>query len=173
MVEAWTSPTDRGKGQPDSEQSNTMCMVGLKSLLWAFATGKNYRYCQQLMRLKKAIEKNWLELMKKKGVTFWPWQRQTALIHNHSVIWKRKIERAWLDVLMHPPYSPDLAPSDFYLFRSELFRKHKANLKRTPRTLHGRFFNQKSQNFHRNGIITTHKMATSYRSKRHILILNK
>ena len=30
MVEAWTSPTDRGKAQPDSEQNVAMCMVGKK-----------------------------------------------------------------------------------------------------------------------------------------------
>ena len=30
MVEAWTSLIDRGKGQPDSEQSDAMYMVGLE-----------------------------------------------------------------------------------------------------------------------------------------------
>ena len=41
MVEAWTSPTDRGKARPDLEQSDAMCMVGLERNrpLWAFATG--------------------------------------------------------------------------------------------------------------------------------------
>ena len=41
MVEAWTSPTNRGKAVPDSEQSGAMCMVGLERNhpLRASATG--------------------------------------------------------------------------------------------------------------------------------------
>ena len=29
-----------------------------------------------------------------------------------------KIIKAWLGSVLHPPYSPVLAPSDYYLFRS-------------------------------------------------------
>ena len=31
---------------------------------------------------------------------------------------KEKLTKLGWEVLNHPPYSPDLAPSDFYLFRS-------------------------------------------------------
>ena len=48
-------------------------------------------YCQQLMMLKKAIEKNRPELENRKGVVFYR-DNATALIYSHIA----KIERAWL-----------------------------------------------------------------------------
>ncbi|KOX74647.1 Histone-lysine N-methyltransferase SETMAR [Melipona quadrifasciata] len=35
-----------------------------------------------------------------------------------SLITRQKLLELGWDVLSHPPYSPDLAPSDFHLFRS-------------------------------------------------------
>ena len=35
---------------------------------------------------------------------------------------RQNLEELGQKILPHPPYSPDLAPSDFYLFRS--FRNH-------------------------------------------------
>jgi hypothetical protein len=37
---------------------------------------------------------------------------QTA-VHTAETLWKLK-----LDMMAHPPYSPDLAPSDYHLFGS-------------------------------------------------------
>ena len=60
MVEAWTSPTDRGKVWSDSEQTDAMCMVGLERNHYErLPPGKTIDYdlyCQQLMRLKKGVE---------------------------------------------------------------------------------------------------------------------
>ena len=45
-------------------------------------------------------------------------QRDNAKPHT-SIITKEKIEELWgIEYLPHPAYSPDLAPSDYYLFRS-------------------------------------------------------
>ncbi|KOC67012.1 Histone-lysine N-methyltransferase SETMAR [Habropoda laboriosa] len=41
--------------------------------------------------------------------------------HTSLVTRQKLLELGW-DVLLHPPYSPDLAPSDFHLFRSILSR---------------------------------------------------
>jgi len=37
--------------------------------------------------------------------------------HVSSTTWQKLLQFGW-DVLPHPPYSPDIAPSDFNLFRS-------------------------------------------------------
>ena len=37
--------------------------------------------------------------------------------HTFLVTRQKLLELGW-DVLPHPPYSPDLAPSDYFLFRS-------------------------------------------------------
>ncbi|KAL0830701.1 hypothetical protein ABMA28_002835 [Loxostege sticticalis] len=50
-------------------------------------------YCEQLIRLKQEVERKRPELINRRGVFGW-------------------------EVFMHSPYSPDLAPSDFHLFRS-------------------------------------------------------
>ncbi|KAG5344031.1 SETMR methyltransferase, partial [Acromyrmex charruanus] len=35
-----------------------------------------------------------------------------------SLITRQKLRKLGWEVLMHPPYSPDIAPSDYHLFRS-------------------------------------------------------
>ena len=68
-------------------------------------------YCQQLQGLKNAIQE------KRTGM------RHVILLHDNARphvarATKRVIEELGWQVLPHPPYSPDLAPSDFHLFRS-------------------------------------------------------
>ena len=50
-------------------------------------------YCQQLMRLKKAVEKNQPELVNRKGVVFHHDNARLLLIYSQAA----KIERAWLE----------------------------------------------------------------------------
>ena len=71
-------------------------------------------YCAQLDNLKTALQTQRPELMNRKGVIFhhdnaWP---HTALMTQH------KLKELNWEVLRHPAYSPDLAPSDFHLFKS-------------------------------------------------------
>ncbi|KAJ0184203.1 hypothetical protein K1T71_000626 [Dendrolimus kikuchii] len=58
------------------------------------------------------------------------------------------------EVLMHPPYSPDLAPSDFHLFPS--LQNSLGSVKLTSRedcqNYLSQFFDQKPQKFYSNGI---------------------
>ncbi|GFU78082.1 histone-lysine N-methyltransferase SETMAR [Trichonephila clavipes] len=69
-------------------------------------------YCQTLKRLRRAIQ-NKCRGMLTNGVRLlhdnaWP---HTALVS------KALLKQFKREVLDHPPYSPDLAPSDFHLFR--------------------------------------------------------
>jgi len=63
------------------------------------------KYCSQLDKLKAAIEQKRLEIANRRRVS-----RQCAHV---SLITRQKLLELDWDVLLHPPYSPDLAPSDF------------------------------------------------------------
>ncbi|GFV86123.1 histone-lysine N-methyltransferase SETMAR [Trichonephila clavipes] len=68
-------------------------------------------YCQQ-DRLKLAIDQKWPELANRRGVVF----HQDNVRPHPSVVTRQKLWELGWAVLMHPPYSPDLTPSDFPLF---------------------------------------------------------
>lgn len=69
-------------------------------------------YSAQLQRLKKAINQN--RSNRHHGVLL---QHDNARPHTARLT-KIVLEELGWEVLPHPPYSPDLAPSDFHLFRS-------------------------------------------------------
>ncbi|GFY05974.1 histone-lysine N-methyltransferase SETMAR [Trichonephila clavipes] len=68
--------------------------------------------CQQLDRLKLAIDQKWPELANRIGAAF---HQDNARTHPSVVTRHNLWELGW-EVLMHPPYNPDLAPSDYHLF---------------------------------------------------------
>ena len=70
------------------------------------------RYC--LMKLDKEIKEKGPELATLKGVIFY---QDNARTHTFLVTCKQLLELDW-KVMPHPPYSPDLAPWDYHLFRS-------------------------------------------------------
>ena len=68
-------------------------------------------YCEQLQNLKVALQANR------------PERRKVRLLHDNakphtSKITRQKLAEFGWEVLPHPPYSPDLASSDYHLFRS-------------------------------------------------------
>ena len=75
----------------------------------------NVYYCQ-LMKLDKEIKKKRPELATCKGVIFHQDNARplTTYIFGH---YKKLLELSW-KVMPHPPYSPELAPSNCHLFRS-------------------------------------------------------
>ncbi|UYV76641.1 hypothetical protein LAZ67_14001557 [Cordylochernes scorpioides] len=73
------------------------------------------RYEQQLMRLSRALKiKRPLYAKRHDKVIY---QHDNARPHVAKVV-KETLEALQWDVLPHPPYSPDIAPSDYHMFRS-------------------------------------------------------
>ena len=70
-------------------------------------------YCRQLMKLDKEIKEKRTELSTRKGIIF---HQDNARPHKSLVTGKKLLELGW-EVMPHPPYCPDFAPSDYHLFR--------------------------------------------------------
>lgn len=101
-------------------------------------------YCEQLTRLKR-------KMRNRKGPVIL--LHDNARPHTARLTRRRLDEFGW-EVLDHPPYSPDLAPSDYHLFRSlEHFLRGKlfknVNEMRLSLT---QFFDSKDRAFYRRGI---------------------
>lgn len=107
------------------------------------------RYCDVLKKLKNAIRRKRPGLLRKKVFLLHdnarPHSARKTLDLLHQFDW---------DVFSHPPYSPDLAPSDFFLFPQlkahlggERFRNN-AELEAAVNT----FFSQNDANWYANGL---------------------
>ncbi|GAB0091230.1 hypothetical protein DMENIID0001_060460 [Sergentomyia squamirostris] len=70
-------------------------------------------YCQQLQRLQEALQKKRGKLTNREGVIL---QQDNARPHTAKCT-QEFLGRQKLEVLAHPPCSPDVAPSDYHLFR--------------------------------------------------------
>jgi len=75
------------------------------------------RYCETLKKLRRAIQN------KRRGLL----TSGVCLLHDNARphtanVTKQLLDSFGWDVLNHPPYSPDLAPSDYHLFTS--LKKH-------------------------------------------------
>jgi len=71
-------------------------------------------YCQQLDRLKAALLQKRPSLINRGRIVF----HQDNAKLNTSLMTRRKLRELGWEDLLHPTYSPDLAPSDFHLFVS-------------------------------------------------------
>jgi hypothetical protein len=70
------------------------------------------RYCQQLHRLEEAI------YHKRSGRRHGVFLQHDNTLPYIANMTKAAIQELDWEILPHPPYSPDLAPSDYHLFRS-------------------------------------------------------
>lgn len=77
-------------------------------------TVNSERYCEQLVKLSDALKLKRPYLVNRKGVIF---HQDNARPHV-SIMTQQKLNELGWEILTHPPYSPDIAPSDYYLFRS-------------------------------------------------------
>ena len=71
-------------------------------------------YCRQLNKLNSAVKEKRPELVNRKGVIF---HDDNATPHTYLAI-RQTLSRLGWELMLHPPYSPNLVLSDYYLFRS-------------------------------------------------------
>lgn len=149
----WLSPGQKPSATPkkDFRQEKAMLCVfwschGIVhwELLAQDRTVKSELYCQQLDRVNQALGRRRGQFV---------FLDDNARPHRSRMTNAKVASLGW-DRLDHPPYSPDLAPSDFHLFRSlEQFLRGVQfnNMREMRETLQG-FFDSKSQEFYRRGI---------------------
>ena len=108
-------------------------------------------YCHQLNKLNAAVKEKRPELVNRKSLIC---QHDKATPHT-SLATRQKLLRPGWEVMLHPPYSPDLAPSDYYLFR---FLQNSLNGKifndeEVVKSHLVQFFADKDQKFYERGIM--------------------
>jgi histone-lysine N-methyltransferase SETMAR len=71
-------------------------------------------YCDQLDKVNENLKEKRSALVNRKGFIF---HQDNAKPHTSLQTTQKLKELGW-ELMEHPPYSPDIAPSDFHLFRS-------------------------------------------------------
>ena len=153
----WINPEDLPEPEPKNDLHPKKVML---SVWWDFegiiyyellrlnTTIDSKLYCEQLQNLKVALQANR------------PERRKVRLLHDNakphaSKITRQKLEEFGWEVLPHPPYSPDLAPSDYHLFRSlrnHLVKKQFDDQAQLKSDLEN-FFSSLSRKFFEDGIL--------------------
>jgi histone-lysine N-methyltransferase SETMAR len=107
-------------------------------------------YCDQLDKVDESLKQNRAALVNRKGVLFHQDNARPHVAENT----RKKLEELGWDLMEHPPYSPDIAPSDFYLFRC--LQNHldggKFNGSEEVKKEVQDFFNAKTPDFFKKGI---------------------
>ena len=101
--------------------------------------------------MKAALDKNRPELVNRKCIIF---HQDNARPHVFLMTRQTQLQLGW-EFLIHPPYSPDIAPSDFHLLQSlqnSLNGKNFNSLEDYNRHLE-QFFAQKDKKFWEDGIM--------------------
>ena len=109
------------------------------------------KYCSQLDQLKEALDEKCPELINRKRIIF---HQDNARPHVSLMTRQKLLQLDW-EVLIHPPYSLDIAPSDFHLFRSlqnSLNGKNFSSLEDCKRHLE-QFLSQKDEKCWEDGIM--------------------
>ncbi|XP_076177098.1 histone-lysine N-methyltransferase SETMAR-like [Ptiloglossa arizonensis] len=107
-------------------------------------------YSQQLERLRAALMEKRPSLVNRKGVLF---HHDNARPHTARIT-VEKIKNFNWKLLPHRSYSPDLAPSDYHLFRSmqHFLSGQNFNNSEDVKSALNEYFDSKSQKFFENGI---------------------
>ncbi|GFX61640.1 histone-lysine N-methyltransferase SETMAR [Trichonephila clavipes] len=111
-------------------------------------------YCEQLDRLYQSLFEKYPAIINRKGVIL---KNDNARPHCARKTLERINGLGW-EVLPHPPYSPDIAPTEFHLFRSMqhfLTNKNIQNLDDLKNAIF-RYFSEKPINFFRSSVGNLH-----------------
>jgi histone-lysine N-methyltransferase SETMAR len=104
-------------------------------------------YCRQLETANNQLRVKFPELV-----------NNAVFLHDNArphvaIATRRKLEEIGWEVLDHPPYSPDISPSDFHLFLSlDNFIKKEGNISDVENTIQ-RFFDSRDGDFYMRGIL--------------------
>lgn len=155
----WLSPTDSVPHTPKASLHPNKILL----CVWWTATGiVHYEfletgqtitgnlYCEQLQRVQAALIQKQPSLINRKKVVF---LQDNARPHTARVTREKISELGW-ETLPHPPYSPDISPSDYHLFLSlDNCMRHKQFKTRVDVINAVRqFFDSKSIEFYNTGI---------------------
>ncbi|GFV60985.1 mariner Mos1 transposase [Trichonephila clavipes] len=118
----WKTPTSPRTKKTRMSKSKFKAMMivfffdihGIVYLHWVpeGQTINQHYYLEVLGNLRERIRKKRPEMWKEKS---WIFHQDSAPAHSVLSV-KRFLAKHSIPVLEHPPYSPDLAPCDFYLF---------------------------------------------------------
>lgn len=107
-------------------------------------------YCEELERFHEKLGKKQPALVNRKG---------PILLHDNarphiSRLTVQKLQELNIEVLPHPPYSPDLSPTDFYFFRclDNFLRNKKIDNENALKSAFQDFASSLTPNFYRAGI---------------------
>ena len=109
------------------------------------------KHCSHLDQQKAALDEKCPELVNRKCTVFC---QDNGSLHVSSMTRQKLLQLGW-DVLIYPPYSPDIAPLDFHLFRSlqnSLNGENFNSMEDCKRHLE-QFFAQKGKKFWEDGIM--------------------
>ena len=108
-------------------------------------------YCPQLNKLNAAVKEKRPDLVNRKGVIFY---HDNATPHTSLATHQKLLGLGW-EVMLHPPYRPDLAASDYYLFRclQNSLNGKTFNDDEAVKSHLVQFFADKDQNFYERGIM--------------------
>ena len=97
------------------------------------------------------MKEKWPELVNRKDVIF---HHANAIPHTSLATCQKLLRLVW-EMMLHPPYSPDLEPSDYYLFRSlqNSLNGKTFNVDEAVKSHLVQFFADKDQKFYERGII--------------------
>lgn len=121
--EQWLLPGDAGTPVVQQSRYDRKVMICVwwncdGVVHWEFVPGgravNSELYIEQLERLHAALSARYPDMIANNEILL---QQDNAPAHTSRVT-QQAIRELDFDVLPHPPYSPDLAPTDYHLFRS-------------------------------------------------------
>ena len=129
----------------------TIIKVLYYELLPENQTINSSKYCSQLDQLKASLDEKHPELVNRKRIIF---HQDNARSHVSLITRQKLLQLGW-EVMIHPLYLPNIAPSDIHLFRSlqnSFNGKNFNSLEDCKRHLE-QFFVQKDKKFWEDGIM--------------------